>query len=198
MSSTTRLTSRISLIMRRGDLLEQVVRQAGPVGGHRVVGGDRADRRRRSRRSARRPGRPPCGSRAGRRSSATGRGRARRRGSPPGGSHRTRGACRASPGDLAPDDPDPEPRAGKGWRQTIRSGSPSSAPTARTSSLNSARRGSTSSNVRSSGRPPTLWCVLIVAAPVPPPDSITSEYERALDEELRPRRSSAPPPRRSG
>src|SRR3954452_14438346 len=34
---------------------------------------------------------------------------------------------------------------GKGWRQTIRSGRPSSAPTARTSSLNSIRSGSTSS-----------------------------------------------------
>src|ERR671924_2336706 len=28
----------------RGDLLEQVVRQARPVGGHRVIRGDRADR----------------------------------------------------------------------------------------------------------------------------------------------------------
>ena len=68
------------------------------------------------------------------------------------------------------------PGPGNGWRQTRRSGSPSSAPTARTSSLNSARSGSTRSNSRSSGRPPTLWCDLIVAAPVPPPDSMTSEY----------------------
>ena len=29
--------------------------------------------------------------------------------------------------------------------------------------------------LRSSGSPPTLWWDLIVAAPVPPPDSITSE-----------------------
>ena len=48
-------------------------------------------------------------------------------------------------------------------------------PTWRTSSLNSVRSGSTSSNSRSSGRPPTLWCDLIVAAPLEPPDSITSE-----------------------
>ena len=44
------------------------------------------------------------------------------------------------------------PGPGKGWRQTSRSGSPSSAPTARTSSLNSARSGSTRSNSRSSGQ----------------------------------------------
>ena len=39
----------------------------------------------------------------------------------------------------------------------------------------------------SSGRPPTLWCDLIVAATPssPPPDSITSGVERALDEEAR-------------
>ena len=36
----------------------------------------------------------------------------------------------------------------------------------------------------SSGRPPTLWCDLIVAAtPSAPPDSITSRVERALHEE---------------
>ena len=38
------------------------------------------------------------------------------------------------------------PGPGNGWRQTSRSGRPSSAPTARTSSLNSDRSGSTSSN----------------------------------------------------
>jgi hypothetical protein len=42
MSRTTRLTSRSSPIMRAGDLLEQVVGQAGPIRGHRIVGGDRA------------------------------------------------------------------------------------------------------------------------------------------------------------
>src|ERR1700709_2234787 len=51
----------------------------------------------------------------------------------------------------------PSPGPGKGCRQTIRSGRPSSAPTARTSSLNSIRSGSTSLNLRASGRPPPLW-----------------------------------------
>ena len=64
------------------------------------------------------------------------------------------------------------------------SGSPSSVPTLRTSSLNSARSGSTSANCRSSGSPPTLWWLLIVDAPVPPPDLDDVGVERALDEEL--------------
>ena len=42
MSSTTRLTAGISFTIR-GDQLDQVVGQARPVGGHRVVGGDRPD-----------------------------------------------------------------------------------------------------------------------------------------------------------
>src|SRR5699024_3862739 len=50
----------------------------------------------------------------------------------------------------------PRPGPGKGWRQTISSGNPSFVPTARTSSLKSWRNGSTSSNSRSSGSPPTL------------------------------------------
>src|SRR5919197_1223219 len=49
------------------------------------------------------------------------------------------------------------PGPGNGWRHTSRSGRPSSAPTARTSSLNSMRSGSTSSNSRSPGRAPPLW-----------------------------------------
>jgi hypothetical protein len=67
------------------------------------------------------------------------------------------------------------PGPGKGWRWTMSSGRPSSSPTRRTSSLNSQRSGSTSSNSMSSGSPPTLWCDLIVAA-VPCPDSMTSGY----------------------
>ena len=41
---------------------------------------------------------------------------------------------------------------------------------------------------RSSGRPPTLWCSLMVAAGPSgePPLSITSGYKRALGEELGP------------
>src|SRR5947207_1536839 len=54
------------------------------------------------------------------------------------------------------------PGPGKGWRQTSRSGRPSSAPTARTSSLKSMRSGSTSSKRRASGRPATLLWDLIV------------------------------------
>ncbi len=67
------------------------------------------------------------------------------------------------------------PGPGNGWRQTIRSGIPSSSPTRRTSSLNRSRSGSTSRIFMSSGSPPTLWWDLIVAAtPSVPPDSITS------------------------
>ena len=44
------------------------------------------------------------------------------------------------------------------------SGRPSCRPSVRTSSLNRSRSGSISSKARSSGRPPTLWCSLIVAA----------------------------------
>ena len=58
----------------------------------------------------------------------------------------------------------PSPGPGKGCRHTISSGRPSASPTARTSSLNSMRSGSMSRNVMSAGRPPTLWCVLIVRA----------------------------------
>ena len=59
------------------------------------------------------------------------------------------------PGDLA-DDPDRQPRAGERMPPDDPGGSPSCAPTARTSSLNSVRSGSTSWNCRSCGRPPTL------------------------------------------
>ena len=56
-------------------------------------------------------------------------------------------------------------------------GRPSSAPSARTSSLNSSRSGSTSLSFIRSGRPPTLWCVLMVAdGPLNDTDSITSGY----------------------
>src|SRR3954449_13175677 len=48
------------------------------------------------------------------------------------------------------------PGPGNGWRQTRRSGSPISAPTARTSSLNRARSGSTRSKPRAPGRPAPL------------------------------------------
>ena len=67
------------------------------------------------------------------------------------------------------------PGPGKGWRHTISSGRPSSSPTARTSSLNRSRSGSTNSRRMSAGRPPTLWWLLMRAASRVP-DSITSGY----------------------
>ena len=54
---------------------------------------------------------------------------------------------------------------------------PRSRPTARTSSLNSSRSGSTSVKRMRSGRPPTLWWLLIVAdGPRTDTDSMTSGY----------------------
>ena len=68
------------------------------------------------------------------------------------------------------------PGPGKGWRPTKASGRPSSRPSTRTSSLNSSRSGSTSRMFMRSGRPPTLWCDLIVTdgPPVKLTLSITS------------------------
>src|SRR3954466_7081243 len=48
------------------------------------------------------------------------------------------------------------PGPGNGWRQTRRSGSPSSMPTSRTSSLNSVRSGSPRANRKAPGGPPQL------------------------------------------
>src|SRR5262249_14791726 len=56
------------------------------------------------------------------------------------------------------------PGPGKGCRQTVSSGKPNSLPSVRTSSLNRSLSGSISSKPNSAGRPPTLWCVLVVAA----------------------------------
>ena len=61
----------------------------------------------------------------------------------------------------------------------IAAGTPISAPSVRTSSLNSVRSGSTSVKPRSLGRPPTLWCDLMVCEcfwpePGGGQDSITS------------------------
>ena len=55
------------------------------------------------------------------------------------------------------------PGPGNGCRPSSASGRPSLRPTARTSSLNSSRSGSTSLRFMRSGSPPTLWWVLIVA-----------------------------------
>jgi hypothetical protein len=54
----------------------------------------------------------------------------------------------------------PGPR--NGWRPTKLSGKPSSQPSTLTSSLNNSRNGSTSFMCMRAGRPPTLWCDLIV------------------------------------
>ena len=84
------------------------------------------------------------------------------------------------------------PGPGNGWRPTISSGSPSSRPTCRTSSLNSSRSGSISANRMSSFNPPTLWCVLMVAdGPLTDSDSITSGYSVPCT------RNFASPPMRS-
>src|SRR6267143_643342 len=58
----------------------------------------------------------------------------------------------------------PRPGPGKGCRNTISRGSPDARPSSRTSSLKSSRRGSRSFRCRVSGRPPTLWCDLMVCA----------------------------------
>ena len=62
------------------------------------------------------------------------------------------------------DNTDGKPRSRERWRVTRYSGSPSSLPDWRTSSLNKSRRGSTISlKSTKSGRPPTLWWLLMVA-----------------------------------
>ena len=67
------------------------------------------------------------------------------------------------------------PGPGNGWRVTRYSGRPSSLPDWRTSSLNKSRRGSTISlKSTKSGRPPTLWWLLMVADSPPRPLSTTS------------------------
>ena len=77
------------------------------------------------------------------------------------------------------------PGPGNGWRSTRWAGSPSSRPSSRTSSLKSQRSGSTSLRCMRSGRPPTLWWVLITCAPQPRRGALDHVgIERALGEEL--------------
>ena len=52
-------------------------------------------------------------------------------------------------------------------------GRPSSRPSARTSSLNSSRSGSTSFMFMRAGRPPTLWCDLMVTEGPPVNDTLS-------------------------
>ena len=56
------------------------------------------------------------------------------------------------------------PGPGKGWRSSNSPGNPSSAPSARTSSLKSSLNGSSRRNRIFLGNPPTLWWLLISAA----------------------------------
>ena len=78
------------------------------------------------------------------------------------------------------------PGPGNGWRLTQVGGRPSSRPSSRTSSLNSSRSGSTSFMFMRSGRPPTLWWILMVTLgpPVKETDLDHVGIERALGEEL--------------
>ncbi len=175
MSSTTRLTSRTSLVMRVEIGLEQVVRQARPVGGHGVLAGDRAQH-----------DRVAVGAAVALDADAADVGQqhhgelpdvllvAGRRQLLAGDRVGLAEEVEALAGDLA-DDADAEARAGERLApdHLVRAG-PARSPTARTSSLNRVRSGSMSVNCRSSGRPPTLWWLLMLAAPSPPPDSTTS------------------------
>src|SRR4029453_16612272 len=78
------------------------------------------------------------------------------------------------------------PGPGNGWRRIMVSGRPSSRPKARTSSLNSSRSGSTSFSFMRSGRPPTLWWLLMVTEGAPGKEtlSLTSGVEGALRQEI--------------
>ena len=131
MSSTTRPTETDLVDHPRGDLLEQVVGQPSPVGGHRVVAGHGADRDHVAVGAlvALHADRADVGQHA--EATATARGTGRPCGSRPGGSRRPRAATSsrsrvASPPTIRIASPGP----GNGWRQTSRSGRPSSAPTA--------------------------------------------------------------------
>ena len=78
------------------------------------------------------------------------------------------------------------PGPGNGWRQTIGSGSPSSSPTRRTSSLKSERSGSTSSIVMSAGQPADVVVRLDLRGDALGAAGLDHvRVERALDEEAR-------------
>ena len=78
----------------------------------------------------------------------------------------------------------PRPGPGNGCRQTIASGRPSSRPTRRTSSLNSARSGSTSENCEVVGQPADVVVRLDVGRAGAAPRLDDVGIERALHEEL--------------
>ena len=178
MSSTTRLTSGTSLVIRVEIRASTVVGQPGPVGRHGILAGDRPQHDRMAVGCDRRLARPPIARRPAARpgtarSAGPGRLRSARLAAIASAARtmRSRSAvtsptiriAEARAGERLP--PDDLRRAGQARRRP-----------ARTSSLNSVRSGSTSSNFRSSGSPPTLWWDLMLAVPVPPPDSTTSGY----------------------
>ena len=176
MSYTTRLTPRTSLVMRRAIVSSVSWREARPVRGHAVRGSRPRARRSPRRRCARRPARRPSAPAAGPRSPARG---ARASGARASSSRTIASAARSSRDARAVDraeDAHREPRSRERLaRDQLLGEAPSWRPTARTSSLNSSRSGSISSSFIRSGRPPTLWCVLIVAdGPRTETDSITS------------------------
>ena len=143
---------------------QQVVGQVAPVGRHEILGLDRPNGQGVFIGPRRRPSRPRSAPAA-----------ARRR---PGTSADTSPAALISSTTIAsawrsvssrdrvtsPRQRTARPGPGNGCRQTMSSGNPSCSPSLRTSSLNRSRSGSMSLKPRSSGRPPTLWCSLIVAA----------------------------------
>ena len=142
------------------------------------------------RRGSRRPGRRWCTRRSARRPSP-------RRSAPAAARRRTATACgtirraRTSSWTMAsarrtrsrrvsvtsPRMRTASPGPGNGWRQIRSSSMPSARPSCRTSSLKSCRSGSTRANRIRSGRPPTLWWLLIVAdCPTTDTLSMTSGY----------------------
>ncbi len=88
----------------------------------------------------------------------------------------------------------PSPGPGNGWRQTISSGTPSSRPTRRTSSLNSVRSGSTRLELQVLRQPPDVVVALDGRGAVATAGLDDVRVQRALDEELdrsRPRPADA-------
>ena len=94
----------------------------------------------------------------------------------------------------------PSPGPGNGWRHTISSGRPSScAEPAHLVLEQVAQRLDQLAGVMSSGRPPTLWWLLITAAvPSAPPRLDEVGVQRALHEELGLGRARRCAPRRRG
>jgi hypothetical protein len=183
-SSTTRFTSRTSLVMRVEIRASTSYGMRGPVGGHRVLGRDRPQ----DDRVAVRPAvaldadRPHVGEQ-------------HHRALPDVAVQAGGGELLAGDGvglaqQVEPllrhlaDDPDAEARAGERLAPHDRLGQAELDADRRTSSLNSARSGSTSANCRSSGRPPTLWWLLMLEVPGAAARLDDVGVERALHEEL--------------